>query len=60
MLLKEGSILYVRCIQKAGENDLHELQIYDSGHNESTICLVNGRIGAKGMVFERGHMNEHH
>ena len=28
-------------IPKTGGNDLHELQVNDSGYNEGTICLVN-------------------
>ena len=41
----EGSTL-----GKTSENDLYKLHVIDSGHNEGTICLVNGLIGAKGMV----------
>ena len=37
---------------KNSENDLHELQVNDYGYNEGTICLVNGQIGASGMVFQ--------
>ena len=37
--------------QKTGENDLHELLGNDCGYNEGTICVVNGRICVKRMVF---------
>ena len=33
---------FIRCTQRTGENDLHNLRVNDSGHNEGTICLVNG------------------
>ena len=33
---------YIRRTQRTGENDLHNLRVNDSGHNEGTICLVNG------------------
>ena len=33
---------FIRRTQRTGENDLHNLQVNDSGHNEGTICLVNG------------------
>ena len=29
-------------LRKTGENDWDKLQVNDSGHNEGTICLVNG------------------
>ena len=32
---------FIRHTQRNGENDLHNLQVNDSGHNEGTICLVN-------------------
>ena len=32
---------FITPIQKTGENDLHKLQVNDSGYNEGTICLVN-------------------
>ena len=31
--------------------DIKRLQVNDSSYIEGTICLVNERIGAKGMVF---------
>ena len=37
--------------QKTAENDLHELLGNDCGYNESTICIVNGRISVNRMVF---------
>ena len=33
---------FIRCTQRTGENDLDKLRVNDSGHNEGTICLVNG------------------
>ena len=33
---------FIRHTQRTGENDLHKLRVNDSGHNEGTICLVNG------------------
>ena len=42
---------FIRRAQRTGENDLDKLRANDSGYNEGTICLVNGWIGAKGMVF---------
>ena len=33
---------FIRHTQRTGENDLHNLRVNDSGHNEGTICLVNG------------------
>ena len=33
---------FIRRRQRTGENDLHKLRVNDSGHNEGTICLVNG------------------
>ena len=33
---------FIRCTQRTGENNLNKLQVNDSGHNEGTICLVNG------------------
>ena len=33
---------FIRRTQRTGENDLHKLRVNDSGHNEGTICLVNG------------------
>ena len=44
MLLMEGSALAIGRIQKTGENEnnLEKLRVNDSGHNEGTICLVDG------------------
>ena len=33
---------FIRCTQRTVENDLNKLRVNDSGHNEGTICLVNG------------------
>ena len=33
---------FIRRAQRTGENDLNKLRVNDSGHNEGTICLVNG------------------
>ena len=33
---------FIRCTQRTGENDLNKLRVNNSGHNEGTICLVNG------------------
>ena len=33
---------FIRCTQRTGENNLNKLRVNDSGHNEGTICLVNG------------------
>ena len=30
----------------------NQCRVNDSGHNEGTVCLVKGWIGAKGMVFQ--------
>ena len=46
--------------QKTGENDLHDLLGNDCGYSEGTICLLNGQIRVKGMVFERGRTKGHH
>ena len=35
---------FIRRTQRTGENDLHNLRVNDSGHNEGIICLVNGTI----------------
>ena len=32
---------FISRTQRTGENDLHNLRVNDSGHNEGTICLVN-------------------
>ena len=37
--------------QKTGENDLHELLGNYCGYSEGTICVVNGCISFKRMVF---------
>ena len=47
MLLMEGS----RRTQRTGENNLNERRVSNSEHNEGTICLLNGQMGAKGMIF---------
>ena len=42
ILLMEGSpFFYKTHIQKTGENNFDKHRVNDSGHNESTICLVN-------------------
>ena len=33
---------FIRRTQRTGGNDLHKLRVNDSGHNEGTVCLVNG------------------
>ena len=33
---------FIKRTQRTGENDLNKLRVNDSGHNEGTICLVNG------------------
>ena len=48
LLMKEA--LY-KAYTKNWGNDLNKHQIRDSGHNEGAICLLNGSMGAKGMVF---------
>ena len=42
---------FIMPIPKTSETDLHEFWVNNYGYNEGTICLVNGRISAKGMVF---------
>ena len=37
----DGRKPFIRCIRRTGENDLNELRVNDSLHNEDTICLVN-------------------
>ena len=37
--------------QKTGESNLHKLLGNDRGYNEGTICVVNGCISVKRMVF---------
>ena len=41
MSLMEGITLY-KAHTKTSENNLNELWVNDYGHNEGTICLVNG------------------
>ena len=48
--------------QKTSEDDLHELLGNDCGYNEGTICVVDGVISFKRMVFrawahERASLN---
>ena len=38
----DGRKHFIGCLRKTGENDLDKLRVNDSGHNEGTICLVNG------------------
>ena len=38
----DGRKPFIRHTQRTEENNLNELRINDSGHNEGTICLVNG------------------
>ena len=38
----DGRKHFIRCIRKTGEKNLDKLCVNNSGHNESTICLVNG------------------
>ena len=47
----DGRKHFIGHMQKTGENDLDKLQFNNSGHNEGTVCLVNRRIGARGMVL---------
>ena len=37
--------------QKSGMTNFDELQVNNSSHTKGTICLVNGQMAAKGMVF---------
>ena len=37
--------------------DFDEFQVNNSSHTKGTIYLVNVLMGAKGIVFERGHMD---
>ena len=37
MLLMEGSINFIGCLQKTDKNDLDKLQVNDSGHNEELV-----------------------
>ena len=38
----DGRKPFIRRIQRTGENNLNKLRVNDSGHNEGTICLLNG------------------
>ena len=38
----DGRKPFIRRTQRTGKNDLYKLRVNDSGHNEGTICLVNG------------------
>ena len=38
----DGRKHFIGCLRKTDENDLDKLRVNDSGHNEGTICLVNG------------------
>ena len=42
---------FIKCTQRTGENDLNKLRVNDSGHNEGTICLVNGVNWCQGGGF---------
>ena len=37
-----GRKLFIRRMQRTGENNLNMLRVNNSGHIEGTICLVNG------------------
>ena len=41
---------FIRLYQKNGGIDVYQLMDIDSSNNESTNCLVNGRIGRERMV----------
>ena len=47
----DGRKLFIMPKQKTGENDVHELLGNNYGYNEGTICVLNGCIGIKRMVF---------
>ena len=47
----DGRKDFIGCIRKTNENNWNKLRVNDSGYNEGTICLLNGWMGAKGMVF---------
>ena len=47
----DGSRPFIRYAQKTRAMDINQLHINDYRHNEGTICLVNGWMGTKGMVF---------
>ena len=53
--LMHGRNPFIMPKQKTGENDLHELLGNDCGYYEGTICVVNGCISAKRMVFLSMH-----
>ena len=38
----DGRKHYIGRLQKTGEKDRDKLRVNDYGHNEGTICLVNG------------------
>ena len=38
----DGRKHFIRHLHKTGEDDWDKLRYNDSGHNEGTICLVNG------------------
>ena len=42
---------FVWLLLKLDVTDVDELQDNNSSHTKGTICLVNGRMGAKRMVF---------
>ena len=46
-----GRKLFITSKQKTSESDLHKLLGNDCGYNEGTICVVNGCISVKRMVF---------
>ena len=43
---------FVWLLQKLDVTDVDELQVNNFSHIKGTICLVNGRMGAKRMVFQ--------
>ena len=43
---------FVWLLQKLDITDVDELQVNNSSHTKGTICLVNGGMGAKRMVFQ--------
>ena len=47
----DGRRAFIRYAQKTRAMDINQLQIDDCWYNEGTICLVNGWMSAKGMVF---------
>ena len=38
----DGRKPFIKCTQRTGENNLNERRVNDFGHNEGTICLLNG------------------